>query len=308
MKHIINIRDEISFDSILELMPSFKNVDDILEIHFGNAFARPAGVAILSSLFFNYKDKVSIKYDNRDDIQYLQRVNFFKNLDIIISEEFIRHDASSNLLECNKIISDNDPHFIDNKLKTILESHLTDKQNLILGILLTTFEVTDNILEHSTGGAFQETDRKISIPGFITAQYYNSYDNHIEIGISDFGKGIVDTLIQEYNNLSREDVLRKAFTLNTSRYKKIMPSRGNGLAKLKEFVLISKGYIKCRTNEFLIIFDESNPEGYIQKLDYIQGTHFDIKIGCYNNIDTKPIFNADFTDYEEDDFDDFFTN
>jgi len=87
-----------------------------------------------------------------------------------------------------------------------------------------------------------------------------------------------------------------------------MPSRGNGLAKLKEFVLISKGYIKCRTNEFLIIFNEQYPNGDIQKLNYIQGTHFDIKIGCYNNIDTKPIFNADFTDYEDDDFDDFFTN
>jgi len=304
----INITDEISFDNMLNLMQTFQNVNSQLEIYFGNTFARPSGVAILSSMLYNHKDKISIKYENQSDIQYLQRVNFFKNLDIEVLEDFKRHDASSNLLECNKIISDDDPHFIDEKLKTILESHLQNKQNLILGILLTTFEVTDNILEHSAGGNFKESDRKIPMPGFITAQYYNSYDNHIEIGISDFGKGIVNTLIQEYSNLSREEVLRKAFALNTSRYKKIMPTRGNGLAKLKEFVLISDGYIKCRTNEFLIIFNNDYPDGYIQKLEPIQGTHFDIKIGCYNNIDTKPIFNADFTDYEDDDFDDFFTN
>jgi len=304
----ISIINEVSFDNILEIESRIVTIDSSTEIYFSQVFARPAGISLLSSLLFSKKNKITIDYKDNKHIQYLQRANFFKNLDIVIAETFSRHNASSNLLECTKIISDNDPHFIDNKLKTILEAHLTNKENLILGILLTTFEVTDNILEHSTGGEFKESDRNILIPGFITAQYYNNYDNHIEIGISDFGQGIVNTLIQEYNHLSREDVLRKAFELNTSRYKKIMPTRGNGLAKLKEFVLISKGYIKCRTNEFLITFDENYPDGNIQILDDIQGTHFDIKIGCYDNIDTKPIFNADFTDYEEDDFDDFFTN
>jgi len=117
MKHI-DIIDEISFDNILNLMPNFKDISNKLEIYFGNTFAKPAGIAILSSLLYGYRDKIVIRYEQQSDIRYLQRVNFFKNLDIVVPEDFNRHDSSSNLLECNKIVSDNDPHFIDGKLKT----------------------------------------------------------------------------------------------------------------------------------------------------------------------------------------------
>ncbi|MBD3808120.1 MAG: hypothetical protein IE880_05315 [Epsilonproteobacteria bacterium] len=67
-----------------------------------------------------------------------------------------------------------------------------------------------------------------------------------------------------------------------------MPSRGNGLAKLKEFVLESKGNLICRTNEFKIHFNQDHPNGIIHTEDFgVVGTHFEINIGCGHDIDTK---------------------
>jgi len=216
-----------------------------------------------------------------------------------------QEDRSNNLLECTKVLTDDDPYDIDIKLKQILEAHIEGKPNLVLGILLTVYEVVDNILEHSTGEAFKESNRVIKTPAFVSAQYYNNRNNHIEIGISDWGKGIVDTLAEEYSELSREEILLKAFELNTTRHRKFFPSRGNGLAKLKHFVLLSGGSIRCRTNEFEIIFSPLYPNGQIEKIEPIIGTHFEIMIGCYNDIDTNPVFEIDYSDYI-DELDDFF--
>ena len=105
--------------------------------------------------------------------------------------------------------------------------------------------------------------------------------------------------------LNMIEVLLKAFELNTTRHRKFFPSRGNGLAKLKHFVLLSGGFIRCRTNEFEITFSPLYPNGHIEEVEPIIGTHFEIMIGCYNDIDTNPIFEIDYSDYE-DDLDDFF--
>ena len=166
--------------------------------------------------------------------------------------------------------------------------------------MLTTYEIVDNILEHSMCNDFVKGDRIIDNPGFVSAQYYPKY-NEIEIGISDLGKGIVDTMASEaeYLVLPRKDILLKAFESNATRHKKIMPTRGNGLAKLKSFVLASNGIIRCRTNEFTITFSNEYPLGIINEATPVIGTHFEIKIGCEINIDTKPIFNAEADDYED---------
>ncbi len=204
------------------------------------------------------------------------------------------------MLECTKIEKDGDPDLIDNKLNKILKSHIIGKENLIYGILLTTYEIVDNILEHSMCNDFVRGNRKIDNPGFVSAQYYPK-ENEIEIGISDLGKGIVDTMASEieYLVLPRREILLKAFESNATRHKKTMPTRGNGLAKLKAFVLASNGIIRCRTNEFTITFSNAYPLGIINEVSPIIGTHFEIRIGCEINIDTKPIFNARASDYED---------
>lgn len=112
-------------------------------------------------------------------------------------------------------------------------------------------------------------------------------------------------MAKAYPALSREEILQKAFSLNTSRHIAIMPKRGNGLAKLVEVVLQSRGRLICITNEFQIRFDSGNKDGIISRLDTeVLGTHFEIVIGCLENIDSQKIFNAQSDDY--DDLDDFF--
>lgn len=295
---------DINFDKINNLAYNLSNIDKKLTFEFNtNIFCFPSGISMLSSLINYKKEFIDISFSNKKNIRYLLRSNFFKNLDFFIEEDFTRHDVSLNMLECTIIKEDEDPFKIDNKLKKILSTHILDKENLKLGILLTTYEITDNILEHSTGGAFQQGNRKVSQPGFISAQYYEKY-NHIEIGISDMGEGIVNTLEKAYSSLSRKEVLENAFKLNTTRHIKLMPTRGNGLAKLKEFVLISKGSIRCRTNEFTIVFNSDYPDGFIEEVSPVKGTHFEIIIGCDKDIDTRPIFNAHHEDYDEE-IDDF---
>jgi len=304
MKKII-LSKKLNFTTITNLSQEFQKIKEPTTIKFKKAFAQPAGITLLSSLINSKKKFIKVEYEKQEDINYLQRTNFFKNLDFEIEEKFKRDNRANNLLECTKILNDDDPYKIDIQLKQILEAHIEGKPNLVLGILLTVYEVVDNILEHSTGEAFKEFDRVIKTPAFVSAQYYNNRNNHIEIGISDWGKGIVETLVKEYSELSREEVLLKAFELNTTRHRKFFPSRGNGLAKLKHFVLLSNGSIRCRTNEFEITFSPLYPNGNIEKVEPITGTHFEIMIGCYNDIDTNPIFEIDYSDYE-DDLDDFF--
>lgn len=301
----LTISKKLNFRTITNICKELNSINQPITIKFKNFFAQPAGITLLSSLLNNKRDFIKIEYDNPKDIKYLHKTNFFKNLDFKITEQFPQSTKSNDLLECTKILNDDDPYQIDIKLKQILEAHIEGKPNLVLGILLTVYEVVDNILEHSTGEAFQQSDREIKTPAFVLAQYYNNRNNHIEIGISDWGKGIVDTLAEEYIELSREEVLFKAFELNTTRHRKFFPSRGNGLAKLKHFVLLSGGSIRCRTNEFEIIFSPLFPNGNIEEVEPIEGTHFEIMIGCYNDIDTNPIFEIDYSDYEEN-LDDFF--
>lgn len=296
---------KLNFTTTTNLSKAFQNIKEPTTLIFKKGFAQPAGITLLSSLINSKREFITIEYEKQEDINYLQRTNFFKNLDFKISNILPQEDRSNNLLECTKVLTDDDPYDIDIKLKQILEAHIEGKPNLVLGILLTVYEVVDNILEHSTGEAFKESNRVIKTPAFVSAQYYNNRNNHIEIGISDWGKGIVDTLAEEYSELSREEILLKAFELNTTRHRKFFPSRGNGLAKLKHFVLLSGGSIRCRTNEFEIIFSPLYPNGQIEKIEPIIGTHFEIMIGCYNDIDTNPVFEIDYSDYI-DELDDFF--
>ena len=304
MKKLI-LPKKLNFTTTTNLSKAFQNIKEPTTLIFQKGFAQPAGITLLSSLINSKREFFKIEYEKIEDINYLQRTNFFKNLDFEMDEEFSRDNRASNLLECTKILDDDDPYEIDIRLKKILEAHIEGKPNLVLGILLTVYEVVDNILEHSTGEAFKQSDRAIKIPAFVSAQYYNNRNNHIEVGISDGGKGIVDTLAEEYSELSREEVLLKAFELNITRHRKFFPSRGNGLAKLKHFVLLSGGSIRCRTNEFEITFSPLYPNGDIEEVEPMRGTHFEIMIGCYNDIDTNPVFEIDYSDYE-DDLDDFF--
>ncbi len=296
----IFLPQKLNFTTTTDLSKAFQNIKEPTTLIFKKGFAQPAGITLLSLLINSKREFITIEYEKQEDINYLQQTNFFKNLDFKINNISSQEDRSNNLLECTKVLTDDDPYDIDIKLKQILEAHIEGKPNLVLGILLTVYEVVDNILEHSTGEAFKETDRAIKTPAFVSAQYYNNRNNHIEIGISDWGKGIVDTLAEEYNELSL-----KAFELNTTRHRKFFPSRGNGLAKLKHFVLLSGGSVRCRTNEFEIIFSPLYPNGNIKEVEPIIGTHFEIMIGCYSDIDINPIFEIDYSDYE-DDLDDFF--
>ena len=301
----ITLPKKLNFTTTTNLSKTFQEIKIPTTLIFKKGFAQPSGITLLSSLINSKREFITIEYEQIEDINYLQRTNFFKNLNFKIDETFPRDNKANNLLECTKILDDDDPYEIDIRLKQILEAHIEGKPNLVLGILLTVYEIVDNILEHSTGEAFKQSDRAIKTPAFVSAQYYNNRNNHIEVGISDGGKGIVDTLVEEYNELSREEVLLKAFELNTTRHRKFFPSRGNGLAKLKHFVLLSGGSIRCRTNEFEITFSPLYPNGQIEEVEPIIGTHFEIMIGCYNDIDTNPIFEIDYSDYE-DDLDDFF--
>jgi anti-sigma regulatory factor (Ser/Thr protein kinase) len=303
--NIIEINKDIDFTFINKLAQQFDDIAEDTKLLFRKKFSKPAGISYLSSLIESKKSFIKQIAYEENAISYLQRADFFKNFHFDIEENFNRHEVSNNMLECTKIQKDGDPDFVDGRLKKILESHLGVKKHLILGILLTTYEIVDNILEHSAGGEFSVSSRQIEKPGYVCAQYYSP--NQIEIGISDSGMGIINSMEDAYPELSRKEILRKAFEINTTRHIKTMPSRGNVLAKLKEFVLESNGEIICRTNEYKITFNDKYENGIIEKeKDDLNGTHFQIIIVCQHDIDTKKIFNAEPSDYEDDAFDDFF--
>ena len=210
---------------------------------------------------------------------------------------------SHNIIEDISISKDDHPYLFEEQLKELLEKNIEGKSNLILGVLIGINEVVDNILEHSDGGEFKQYDRVLTEAGTVSAQYYKD-TNHLVVTIWDFGKGIIGTLSQEYDDLSEKEVLQKAFEYNVTRHRKLSPNRGNGLAKLKEFVLESKGSIICQTNGLEITFSPLYSNGYItESLDKDRGTQFEVKIGCSSEINIYPFFNTDtfeeFFEFEE---------
>ncbi len=211
--------------------------------------------------------------------------------------------SNDNVVELD-ISKDDDPSLLEDKLKILLEKNMEGKPNLILGILISVNEVVDNILEHSEGGEFKEYNIVIAKAGIVSAQYDEEYNNLV-VTIWDFGEGIIDTLSQAYSNLSPKEVLLKAFELNTTRHKEVFPTRGNGLAKLKEFVLKSNSSISCQVNGFKIQFSASYPEGYInEEIEKRNGTYFTITINCSSEVNIYPIFKTDvFEDFFESDED-----
>ena len=54
--------------------------------------------------------------------------------------------------------------------------------------------------------------------------------------------------------------------------------------KLKHFVLLSGGSIRCRTNEFETTFSPLYPNGNIKELEPIVGTHFETPIVKAHNL------------------------
>ncbi|MCT1540252.1 MULTISPECIES: ATP-binding protein [Lysinibacillus] len=176
-------------------------------------FITPLGMVSLVLAIQNLNKFMDVHLDLNgcQNVSYLERLNFFKNLPPNILrdyhiEEFElrnRNDTSSILLEILPLKTEEDVECMtDSIFKIFTQNHLSKKiANNIMNI---TTELGTNILHHSEGN------------GYVTIQLYKT-SNKIRIGIADDGVGIIQKFKTKTNSsVAQHEILRRAFMVNES--------------------------------------------------------------------------------------------
>ena len=257
-------------DLFQELSPLYNiyNQDIHIEIkfkHYNELSYLLCLVAIIKDIR-ERKNRVLIDCDKNDS--YLQRINFFKEVNIDLIESFYRHESTGKFLEISHVTREN-ANDVVKKIIRILEKQMTLPPDLPGCLNFCVWEVVDNISVHANS----------PIGGYVVAQYYPK-SNLIEIVIIDTGCGIYVSLTKNprYSILSEEDIIKNSI-------KKEYTSgdgRGNGLYYTVDFIRENKGEFSLFSGNYKIYLKDGNV--YTEKVPYWKGTLVHMKI----NSDSSP--------------------
>ena len=106
----------------------------------------------------NREVQVNITYNIN---QYAQRIDFYKQLDILVEEDFTRHNSRGKFCEIREIDEYNDTSIVGEMIK-IVEENCELSEELIGCLNYCWYEIVGNVIEHSQS----------PINGYICAQYY----------------------------------------------------------------------------------------------------------------------------------------
>lgn len=245
-------------------------------------------LALCNQLDFNDKH-VTINFADKQTLSYLNRVGFVDHLreDVVVLPARPKESAaskfkgkSSAVVEFGEIDINSPNKEIPRQLKESFADHTRDEYASPVFTVLS--ELFGNVSEHS----------EASMPGFTALQLYkNSRVPHIQIVISDSGKGIVGTLRpvleEKYSNLAKKfdlsnpmsDVLLVLEVFKKGRISQYGSDDGRGLGLKRSSDVAAKfnANISIRQENFelRLIYLEGKFSKYLYKLNMpvIKGTH-----------------------------------
>lgn len=277
---IFDIKSETQVnDLILKLDYSEIEKDILLEYNCGD-FLKGELFTIINS-YINFLKTENIKYtfnlsdQNCSSLNYISRINFFKNIEFNYKENFNRHDSSKTLLEITEFNSENMFEIVT-KVAYILKSNLHIEENTLNCINYCLAEIVTNVDMHSNS----------KTNGLIYVQTYK--DKFIKIFIIDNGIGFYKSFEdnEEFSRLNEEELLihsiKEGFRSSRSN------GRGYGLFHTNEFIKAANGMFSINTYGKTLISTKNKTE--VKDCNVFRGSVITLKVNIHNDIDFKKVF------------------
>ena len=192
-----------------KLVTSFEVGDHSFEFDMSNVSFLQVGQICLLAMFGKWAKTHGgsgriVGLDPRSNVfHYLQRIDFFNYLQVVVPEAFERH-PSKTFVEIKEIINDdrNTANEIPAKFREIIEATSWLDKSIVSAIDNSFGEIMDNVLNHS----------RTDIPGIAVSQYYPN-KNYVEFCVADVGIGIPASLRMnpKFKEHADFDLLLRAF-------------------------------------------------------------------------------------------------
>lgn len=260
---------------LLPLLYDPDNNDIILSIEYKPFNSLGIMVALVAAINHARFLGKNISIIGKTDNPYLQRMNFFKEIGLEVTEKFMRHSSEGKLIEIKKFNYNTCDSFI-NDIGKIL-----DKESILDDGIMGCFcycmsELMDNI-RHS------ETDE-----GFICVQSYPA-NKTTELVLVDTGCGIRKSLQhnKELNIQNDFEALEKcieeSITCGSG-------GRGNGLYHTVKIIQKNMGELTIYSGEAVLYVNQKNIR--VEKAPFWQGTYINISINNNVVMDLNDVFDG----------------
>ena len=214
----------------------------------------------------NLKIKITgeIKYNDSDLVNYLCRMNFFKNLNVNIPDKFKRIETDKFV----EIQNYNEENQLDvlKKIMTVIVNNSCINENVSTSLDYCLNEVLDNVLNHS------EIKN-----GWVVAQYFPKL-NQIRIIVGDVGVGIHESLKDTYSYKEDESIL-KCIERGVTNGK----GQGHGLFATSTFAKLNKGWLSIISGNKKL--DLSEHHTVVKDVPYWQGTCIYLRVNTNVDVD-----------------------
>ena len=217
--------------------------------------------------------------NNKNQLDYISRVDFFKNLDIEYNENFERFRTVGRFTEIRAFDNDNAILLYNRMMNVLVHDEINVEMLAVLKYCL--WEVIDNTLNHS-GKGFTYGNGS----GYGCIQYFPTH-KEIRIIISDTGVGIHHALTKhptsKYKDLSEREAVLASIEKGVTNGE----GRGFGLWATAELIKHNKGKMQIHSGNALLSISDK-----IEILDapYWQGTYTTFRLNTDIPVSDKLIF------------------
>lgn len=274
-----NELNELSFERMMETMPTDSACADIEIDLKGTSFIVPYGVMLLTILlkFLSQKGiKVRLLLpDSSDVMNYLERMSFFAQVEGLVEFDkdtqglkFNIRNPVDSIIEVTKIKEEKEVmNIVNNLVDNLIDKHGFDRSRINrFGNVIC--ESLQNVPQHSNpdGTPYE---------GMACVQIYKKF---FHFAVGDSGVGIYPSLnsnprIRELN-LSEEDALKKVMLEGFSRFDR--PGRGEGFSSMRLIVKGMNGFMVVRSGGYAYFLGRKTESFY--PVPTICGTQIGIRI------------------------------
>ena len=288
-------------NKILDFGKALENTYDKITFDLEDlSFISPSGLCYLVAsieLIAHEKPEqtIEVKFPKNTNIHnYLERMNFYKNINVYSGNEINRNNCSDRLIEIQKIdITSGNKNKISEDLVKIFESKLKGYDKRILETIAYAIgEIIENTISHSES----------PIGGYVCAQ---TYSDRLEICIIDCGIGIPQSLRDENNkhkdkiSYFERDEEFISFAIGKGVTSKTQEDSGEGLFFTTEFIKENEGRIKIISDKGLLYINKSNDINTSEIKGKWQGTIVMLELNLNKPINVKDIFDREFPEDSE---------
>lgn len=273
--------DSRTFDELLQAQDPFQKSPCLFDLS-GIRFISPSALVQLAAACYalkKAKKQPTILLDDFSVGTYLARAGFISVVEPVAKIEpsyltsiHLDHLRGSNemLIEVTRIESGAAlPDLLD-QIVAVLLSRFKYRKEDAFDVAIAVSEICQNTFDHN-----EETC------GFLAMQVYGQGARRfLEIGVSDHGGGLAETLRRNPKNpkiTSDFEAIKQATTLLTSEYDD--PTRGTGLHHLLEIAYKLQGSVQIRSGSAKVRYRMDKQKGWLIPVSNMPGVHIAVTLG-----------------------------